>query len=433
MAAFRPEERGMSSGERPLWIGMLSAVFCSVYGNALAEPQLISARKVFPKLSIVMPCLNETETLAGCIGKAHNALAELAIPGEVVIADNGSTDGSQEIARGAGARVIEVSERGYGCALRGGIAAARGQWIIIGDADDSYDFGSIAPFVQKLEAGYELVMGCRMPWANGRIMKGAMPWKHRWIGNPLLTFLGRLFFKSSANDFHCGLRAVSKEAFLRMNLSSTGMEFASEMVMKATFAKLRLAEIPITLHKDGRSRQPHLRSWRDGWRHLRFMLLHCPMWLFCVPATVLFIAGFAFGIRLLAGPLVIGNMGFDTNTLLVCAMAVIIGQQIATFGLFARKFASLEGILPHSERLEKILSRLTLEKGLIAGLLLILLGLGTLVVAFLFWRQADYGGISYPRSLRIVIPAVTLITTGVQLCFSSFLFQLLAIATKSRI
>jgi glycosyltransferase involved in cell wall biosynthesis len=410
---------------------MVSAVFCSVYGTAFAEPQLISARKVLPKLSIVMPCLNEAETLATCIGKARNALDELAIAGEVVIADNGSTDGSQEIARRSGARVVDVSERGYGYALRGGVSAALGEWIIIGDADDSYDFGSIAPFVRQLGQGCELVMGCRLPRGNGRIMKGAMPWKHRWIGNPALTFLGRLFFKSPANDFHCGLRAITKNAFLKMNLTSSGMEFASEMVMKASLAKLRVAEVPITLHKDGRSRPPHLRSWQDGWRHLRFMLLHCPMWLFCVPAIVLFTAGLAVGIRLLFGPLVIGNIGFDTNTLLVCAMAIIIGQQIATFGLFARKFASLQRILPRSERLEKILSCIGLEKGLIVGILLILFGLAALVVAFLSWRQEGYGAMSYPQSLRIVIPAVTLITTGVQLCFSSFFFQLLAIASKS--
>jgi glycosyltransferase involved in cell wall biosynthesis len=410
---------------------MVSAVFCSVYGTAFAEPQLISARKVLPKLSIVMPCLNEAETLATCIGKARNALDELAIAGEVVIADNGSTDGSQEIARRSGARVVDVSERGYGYTLRGGVSAALGEWIIIGDADDSYDFGSIAPFVRQLGQGCELVMGCRLPRGNGRIMKGAMPWKHRWIGNPALTFLGRLFFKSPANDFHCGLRAITKNAFLKMNLTSSGMEFASEMVMKASLAKLRVAEVPITLHKDGRSRPPHLRSWQDGWRHLRFMLLHCPMWLFCVPAIVLFTAGLAVGIRLLFGPLVIGNIGFDTNTLLVCAMAIIIGQQIATFGLFARKFASLQRILPRSERLEKILSCIGLEKGLIVGILLILFGLAALVVAFLSWRQEGYGAMSYPQSLRIVIPAVTLITTGVQLCFSSFFFQLLAIASKS--
>jgi hypothetical protein len=409
---------------------MVSAVFCSVYGTALAEPQLIAAGKALPKLSIVMPCLNEAETLATCIRKARNALDELAITGEVVIADNGSTDGSQEIARRSGARVVDVSERGYGYALRGGVSAALGEWIIIGDADDSYDFGSIAPFVQKLEAGYELVMGCRMPWAHGRIMKGAMPWKHRWIGNPLLTFLGRLFFKSSANDFHCGLRAVSKEAFLRMNLSSTGMEFASEMVMKATLTKMRVAEIPITLHKDGRSRQPHLRSWRDGWRHLRFMLLHCPMWLFFMPGLTLLAMGLGVGCRLLAGPLVIAGMGFDTNSLLVCSMAVIVGIQITTFAIFARVFASIHDLLPPSRRLEKAISHFNLEAGLAVGIVLALSGFGTLVFATLLWRHVGYGPMSYPQSLRLVIPAVTLLTVGVQILFSSFFLWLLTLPSK---
>lgn len=376
-----------------------------------------------------MPCLNEAETLGTCIRKARNALAELTIAGELVIADNGSSDGSQEIARRAGARVVDVSERGYGSALRCGMSAALGRWIIIGDADDSYDFGSIAPFVQKLEEGYELVMGCRMPRGQGRIMKGAMPWKHRWIGNPVLTFLGRLFFKSTANDFHCGLRAVTKEAFLKMNLSSTGMEFASEMVMKAAFAKLRTAEVPITLHKDGRSRAPHLRSWQDGWRHLRFMLLHCPLWLFCVPALGLFAAGAGFGARLVIGPIQIGNVGFDTNTLLICAVSILLGMQLGFFGIFARSFATLAGILPPSRRLEKVLSRFSLEAGLVVGVSLMITGFVILVMALLFWRRAGYGAISYPHSLRMVIPGVTSLTLGVQIFFASFFLGLLTIPT----
>jgi glycosyltransferase involved in cell wall biosynthesis len=381
-----------------------------------------------PTLSIVMPCLNEAETVASCIRKAQNALAELAINGEVVIADNGSTDGSQDIARNAGARVVEVSVKGYGAALRGGMKAVRSRWIIIGDADDSYDFGSVAPFIEKLAQGYELVMGCRMPWGRGRIMKGAMPWKHRWIGNPILTFLGRLFFKSPANDFHCGLRALTRDAFLRLNLASPGMEFASEMVVKATLAKLRVAEVPITLHKDGRSaRRSHLRSWRDGWRHLRFMLLHCPMWLFCVPALFLFLAGAIFGARLLIGPVKIGNVSFDTNTLLVCAMSVLLGAQLSFFGVFARSFAAINEILPPSRRLQKLLSSLNLERGLIFGCLLFLTGFFLLVNALLFWRQAHFGGISYPESLRRVIPAVTLITLGVQTAFASFVLGLISL------
>ena len=372
-----------------------------------------------------MPCLNEAETLAICIGKAHNALAELAISGEVVIADNGSTDGSQEIARRAGARVIEVTERGYGCALRGGIAAARGQWIIIGDADDSYDFGSIAPFVQKLEAGYELVMGCRMPWANGRIMKGAMPWKHRWIGNPLLTFLGRLFFKSSTNDFHCGLRAVSKDAFLKMNLSSTGMEFASEMVMKATFTKMRVAEIPITLHKDGRSRQPHLRSWRDGWRHLRFMLLHCPMWLFFVPGAALLFGGIALQMRVAAGPFKIGIFGLESNTLVVSSLAILLGMQLICFALFARIFAVTQGFLAQSQRLRFFESVFSLERGIWAGFAVGMIGLAELCHAVWLWRAAGFGPLPTADTLRLVVPATTCIACGMQLTFASFLISIL--------
>jgi hypothetical protein len=379
-----------------------------------------------------MPCLNEAETLGTCIRKAQNGLAELAITGELVVADNGSSDGSQEIARHAGARVVNVRERGYGNALRAGMNAAFGRWIIIGDADDSYDFGSIAPFVRKLEEGYDLVMGCRMPQGHGHIMKGAMPWKHRWIGNPLLTFLGRLFFKSPANDFHCGLRALTKETFLKMNLSSTGMEFASEMVMKAAFAKLRVAEVPITLHKDGRSRASHLRTWQDGWRHLRYMLLHCPMWLFCVPALVLFSAGTAFGVRLVIGPIHAGNVTFDTNTLLVCSMSMLLGVQLGFFGIFARVFATLSGLLPPSRRLQIILSALNLERGLIAGCLIALAGLALLVSAVLFWRQAHYGGISYPESLRRVIPGVTLVTLGIQTAFSSFFLGLLNLKPESQ-
>ena len=376
-----------------------------------------------------MPCLNEAETLATCIRKAHNALSELVLPYEIVIADNGSTDGSQEIARAAGARVVEITEKGYGCALRGGITAAQGDWIIVGDADDSYDFGSIAPFVEKLQEGFDLVMGCRLPSGNGKIMKGAMPWKHRWIGNPVLTFLGRLFFKSSARDFHCGLRAFSRSGFERMNLSTTGMEFASEMVIKAAFAKMRVAEVPITLHKDGRSRPPHLRSWRDGWRHLRFMLLHCPMWLFCVPGMTLLATGLIFGARLIAGPLVIGAIGFDTNTLLVCAMSVIMGVQSISFGIFARLFSAQRGLLPPSRRLNTFLGAVNLERGLLAGCALIISGLALLVLSLVQWKQTEFGEMSYPDSLRNVIPAITLIVVGGQLVFSSFFLSVLGLGS----
>ena len=405
---------------------MVSALFIDVYATAFAvESPKVPERKGLPKLSIVMPCLNEAETLGACIRKARNALGELAIGGEVVVADNGSTDGSQEIAQRAGARVVDVIEKGYGSALRGGMSAALGEWIVVGDADDSYDFGSIAPFVEKLEAGYELVMGCRLPRGKGRIVKGAMPWKHRWIGNPLLTFLGRLFFKSRANDFHCGLRAVSKEGLLKMNLSSTGMEFASEMVMKAAFAKMRVAEVPITLHKDGRSRVPHLRSWRDGWRHLRFMLLHCPMWLFFVPGATLLFGGIALQMRVAAGPFKVGIFGLESNTLVVSSLAIVLGMQLICFALFARIFAVTQGFLPPSQRLRVFESFFSLERGIWSGFAIGVVGLAELCHAVWIWRAAGFGPLPTADTLRLVIPATTCIACGMQLIFASFLISIL--------
>ena len=379
-----------------------------------------------------MPCLNEAETLASCIRKAQNALSELDFPCEIVIADNGSSDGSQEIARVAGARVVDVVEKGYGCALRGGIAAAHGDWIIMGDADDSYDFGSIAPFIRKLEEGNELVMGCRLPRGKGQIVHGAMPWMHRWIGNPAFTLLGRLFFRSPANDFYCGLRAFTKHAYTRMELSASGMEFACEMVIQASLKKMQISEVPITLHKDGRSRAPHLKTWRDGWRTLRFMLLHCPKWLFFLPGMALLGFGAVFGTRLAAGPLQIGSVGFDASSLLVCSMCVVVGLQLSFFGAFAREFATTQGWLPPNVWLQRSLKMLNLERSLcLAG---ILLGTGFILVAnaILVWKGAGFGALSYPDSLRRMIPAVTLITTGVQWLFSSFFLNLLHLQRSAR-
>ena len=397
-------------------------------GSAASKLRNDSSRTgavVVPRLSIVMPCLNEAETLATCIRKAQNALSELDFPCEIVIADNGSTDGSQDIARTAGARVVDIAEKGYGCALRGGITAAQGEWIIVGDADDSYDFGSIAPFVEKLAEGYDLVMGCRLPSGNGRIAKGAMPWKHRWIGNPVLTFLGRLFFKSSANDFHCGLRAFSKCGFERMNLSTTGMEFASEMVIKASLQKMRVAEVPITLHKDGRSRPPHLRSWRDGWRHLRFMLLHCPMWLFFVPGTSLLAGGFALQTRLAWGPFKLGVFGLESNTLVVSSLAVVLGVQLICFALFARIFAVTQGFLPPSRRLTFFESCFSLERGIWVSLATVAVGVAQLLHAVWTWRVAGFGPLPTTETLRLVVPATTAIACGMQLMFASFLIGIL--------
>jgi hypothetical protein len=381
-------------------------------------------------LSVIMPCLNEAETLESCIRKARRSFEELGVSGEVVIADNGSTDGSQALAIAAGARVISVEEKGYGCALRAGIEAAEGQWIIMGDSDDSYDFSKIAPFINALSEGYELVMGCRMPRGKGTIEKGAMPWKHRWIGNPVLSFIGKLFFKSAVNDFHCGLRGFSKKGYEKMALSTSGMEFASEMVIKSTLQGLKITEVPITLHKDGRSRPPHLRSWRDGWRHLRFMLLFSPLWLFLVPGALLSGSGFLLGVRLLAGPLKIGPAGLDTNTLLVCSMAVIIGLQLSLFAIFARVFAVGQGFMPPTQRLKSIVKKVSLESGLLSGLALGLAGFSWLIWAVVQWRSVGYGALSYSDSLRQIIPAITLVTVGAQVFFSSFFLSILGIPKK---
>jgi len=377
------------------------------------------------ELTIVMPCLNEAETIGACIKKGLKSLADLGLRGEVLIADNGSTDGSIETAKSLGARVVNISRRGYGNALRGGIEAARGRWIVMGDSDDSYDFSSLAPFIEKFRQGFELVMGCRMPYGGGTIMPGAMPWKHRWIGNPALSFIGRLFFKCPVTDFHCGLRGVAREAFARMQLKTTGMEFASEMVIKATMQNLRIAEVPITLHKDGRSRPPHLRSWRDGWRHLRFMLLFSPRWLFLWPGFFLLLVGLGLFVPLSISPVQIGRVQFNTNTLLVAGMMVIVGFQILFFGVFTKLYCVARGLLPENRRFKSLIGLFSLERGIAAGLLVFLIGLGFLATAIWKWKAAGFGRLDYGESLRLVIPAVTCLTLAVQAVFSSFFLSIL--------
>ncbi len=295
------------------------------------------------ELTIVMPCLNEAETVATCVHKAVGFLAESGIDGEVVVADNGSTDGSQRLATDAGARVVPIAEKGYGNALMGGIAAARGTYVIMGDADDSYDFTSLMPFVTELRKGKDLVMGNRF---KGGIDPGAMPKLHKYLGNPVLSFIGRLFFPSAIGDFHCGLRGFSRESALRLNLQATGMEFASEMVVKATLWGQDISEVPTTLKKDGRSRPPHLRSWRDGWRHLRFLLLFSPRWLFFLPGAFLFLLGLVAGAVVEAGPVSIGNVTFDVDTLVAASAMVVIGFQATLFWMFTRVYAGAEGFLP---------------------------------------------------------------------------------------
>lgn len=379
------------------------------------------------QLTILMPCLNEAETLAACIRKAQASLLSLGIPGEVLIADNGSQDGSQEIAEKLGARVVPVAEKGYGQALRGGVAAARGRWIIMGDADDSYDFSSLGPFVEKLQAGNDLVMGCRMPWGGGTVLPGAMPWKHRWIGNPVLSFIGRLFFRCPVTDFHCGLRGFQKDAYEKMDLKTTGMEFASEMVIKATLKGMKISEVPITLHPDGRSRPPHLRSWRDGWRHLRFMMLFCPRWLFLIPGMVLAVAGGALLFLLAFGPVFLGRIRLDINSMLVAAMMLLIGFQLLYSAVFLRIYGFTQGFLPDQPDLRNLLRKITLEKGVVGGLVVGATGFFLLLAAFGSWMKTGFGALDPVTSARQVVPAVTLLALGVQVVFGSFFLSSLGI------
>ena len=379
-----------------------------------------------------MPCLNEAETLARCIEKARAGIEKAGVQGEVLIADNGSTDGSQEIATRCGARVVPVTAKGYGSALRGGIEAAHGKWIIMGDADDSYDFSNITGFVQKLRDGYDLVMGCRMPRGGGTIMPGAMPWKNRWLGNPVLSTIGRIFFRCPAQDFHCGLRGFSKAAYEKMELQTTGMEFASEMVIKGTFKSLRITEVPITLHKDGRSRPPHLKPWRDGWRHLRFMLIYSPRWLFLMPGLFLGLLGFIASAFLVGAPVRANGVSFDVGTLAVSCMLAIVGFQLVAFAFFTKVFAIAEGLLPEDPKLSRVFNVFTLERGIVAGLLVLLAGLVCLGRAVWIWEQINYGAMPYAENLRRLIPAVALIVLGVQAIFSSFFMSVLGLKTITR-
>jgi hypothetical protein len=383
-------------------------------------------------LTILMPCLNEAETLERCIVKARASLDRLGVPGEVLIADNGSTDGSQAIAERCGARVVPVKEKGYGSALRGGIEAARGRWIVMGDADDSYDFSSIDGFVDRLKQGFDLVMGCRLPSGGGTVAPGAMPWKNRWIGNPSLSFLGRLFFRTPVKDFHCGLRGFSKEAYDRMDLRTTGMEFASEMVIKATLKGMKVAETPITLHKDGRSRPPHLKPWRDGWRHLRFMLIYCPRWLFLVPGLGLAAVSAALVGALSCGPIEVGSVRFDIGTLSVAAVGLLLGVQAVAFAFFTKVFAIGEGLLPPDRKFNGLFRVFTLERGIIGGVLAVLAGVALVMQATFVWGGAGFGDLAPDENLRRLIPGGTLIALGFQAIWSSFLMSLLGLRMRDR-
>ncbi len=383
-------------------------------------------------LSIVIPCLNEAETIARCVESARRGIQRAGVRGEIIVADNGSTDGSQAIAEKLGARVVPVQEKGYGSALRGGIQAASGRWILMGDADDSYDFSEADRFVKKFQEGFELVMGCRLPVGGGTILPGAMPWKNRWLGNPVLSFIGRLFFKCPAHDFHCGLRGFTKAAFEKMDLQTTGMEFASEMVIKSTFKRLKIAEVPVTLRPDGRSRPPHLKPWRDGWRHLRFMLLFSPRWLFLVPGIFLSLLGIILGVALSVQNLDVGGISLNVGTLMMACMAVVVGFQLVAFAFFTKVFAIAEGLLPDDPQFSRAFKFFNLGKGHLVGLAVLLAGTILLLRAVWIWRLNNYGALDYEQNLRRLIPAATLIVLGVQAVFSSFFMSALGLKTASR-
>ncbi|MBW6397364.1 glycosyltransferase family 2 protein [Roseomonas sp. HJA6] len=374
------------------------------------------------ELTILMPCLNEAETLGTCVRKAMGYLARSGIAGEVLVADNGSTDGSQAIAEGLGARVVAVPARGYGAALIAGIAAARGRFVIMGDSDDSYDFTDLDAFVAKLRDGYALVMGNRF---RGGIRPGAMPALHRYLGNPVLSTIGRVFFGAPVRDFHCGLRGFDRDAIRALDLRAPGMEFASEMVVKATVQGLRITEVPTTLSPDGRSRPPHLRSWRDGWRHLRFLLVFCPRWLFLYPGGALFLAGLVATALLLPGPLHVGSVTFDVHTLLYGAGAVIMGFQAVQFWAFAQLYGAQQGVVPEEKRLTALLARFGLEPALIVAGLLVLAGLGLGVAAVALWGAQRFGPLEGMGAMRMAIASVTSMVLGLQMAFGAFFVALL--------
>jgi hypothetical protein len=375
-----------------------------------------------------MPCLNEAATVGDCVKQAREALAKYGITGEIVVADNGSTDGSRELAAAAGARVVPVPLRGYGSALLTGIASARGEYVVMGDADGSYDFFAIDAFVAKLREGYDLVMGNRF---KGGVAEGAMPFLHRWLGNPVLSFLGRLFFSSDVGDFHSGLRGFRRSPILALDLRTTGMEFASEMVVKASVQGLRMTEVPVRLGPDKRGRPPHLRTWRDGWRHLRFLLLYSPRWLFLYPGALLMIAGALVGAWLLPGERAVGPVRLDVHTLIYAAAAVVLGYQAVIFAIFTKTFAISEGLLPEDPRLSRLYRYVTLETGIVGGLLLIVVGVVLAATAIGIWQTQGFGPIvDVPRTLRVVIVSSLSITLGAQTVFASFFLSVLGLSRR---
>ena len=400
--------------------------------RAGAEPKTTPAAGdgeiVAPELSVVMPCLNEARTLGTCIRKAQASFERLGIAGEVVVADNGSTDGSREIAEELGARVVPVEQRGYGAALTGGIAAARGRWVIMGDADDSYDFSELEPFVQRLREGYDVVAGNRF---KGGIREGAMPWLHRRLGNPALSFVGRRLYGTPCGDIYCGLRGFDREKVAALDIRSSGMEFAIEMIVKATMMGLKVTEVPTTLSPDAEGREPHLNTWRDGWRSIRLLLLYSPKWLFLYPGLALLAVGVAGMAWLVPGQRSVGSVTFDVSTLLYFSLAVIVGLQSVYFFLTARWFGITEGLLPDDPRIRRLLEgRGRLELGLAAGMLLLGIGLGLSAYALATWNEAGFGRLDYPDTLRIIIPGATLIACGMQTALSALFLSVLGLRRR---
>ena len=379
------------------------------------------------ELSVVMPCLNESETVGKCVSKAMAALEAAGITGEVIVADNGSTDGSPEIAQSAGARLVHVEERGYGNALKGGIRAARGTYVLVADSDDSYDLRHLSRFVEQLRNGSDLVMGNRF---RGGISKGAMPTLHRYLGNPVLTALGRLFFHSPCHDFHCGLRAFRKDSYERMGIRSTGMEFASEMVVKASLLGMKVSEVPTTLSPDGRSHPPHLRTWHDGWRHLRFLLMYSPRWLFLYPGIISILVGVAACFWLMPGPRRIGDVVFDVHTLAYGFASILVGFQLLAFAVFTKVFAITEGLLPEDPRLNRLFKYIKLETGLIIGALFVALGVAGSVFALSTWARSNFGAVTSENILRTVMLSVFALILGPQVIFSSFFLSILGLRRR---
>lgn len=379
------------------------------------------------ELSIVLPCLNEADTLAACLLKAQRVLRDQSIAGEVIVADNGSTDGSREIAIRGGARVVDVPGRGYGAALMGGIAASRGRYIIMGDADDSYDFGQIPAFLEKLRAGYDLVQGCRLPAGGGTVLRGAMPPLHRWVGNPVFSMLARVMFSAPIHDVNCGMRGFTRALYDGLQQRATGMEFAVEMIVKACTHRARIAEVPITLHPDGRrAHAPHLRMVRDGWRTLRLLLMCSPRWLYNVPGLLLVCLGLlAYGIALPGSR--IAGVSFDVHTLLVGSLAILVGYQSILFGVFAGTFAAVEGFLPAGTWLHRFLRHASLERGLIVGSIGTVLGLALIGVVVQQWWASGFGNLDYAATMRWVIPGATLTALGFQTVLASFMISLIAL------